>query len=138
MKPIEFGDFLASRTCGTKAGGGASPCRSSSAAPKPGRGHRALGFAYKTGQDSGDLTQISTISDQESGFAADHVVELHGNTTYATCLECAKRYELSWFGAFHHLRRSFAGPVRLQRLLKTATVSFGQSMPEAPCGAPRN
>ena len=34
-----------------------------------------------------------------SGFRAspaDHVVELHGNTTYATCLDCAKRYELSW------------------------------------------
>ena len=28
--------------------------------------------------------------------AASDVVELHGNTTYAACLDCQKRFEIAW------------------------------------------
>jgi NAD-dependent deacetylase len=57
---------------------------------------------------------------------------LHGNTTYATCLDCAKRYELSWV----HDRFTTSGGRSpdcpdCNGFIKTATVSFGQSMPEA-------
>ena len=78
------------------------------------------------------ITQNIDNLHQASGIAAEDVVELHGNTTYATCLDCAKRYELSW------VKQSFdpAGGT-LARMhvcggyIKTATVSFGQAMPEA-------
>jgi NAD-dependent SIR2 family protein deacetylase len=30
----------------------------------------------------------------ESGIHEDQVIELHGNTTYAACLGCGKRFEL--------------------------------------------
>jgi NAD-dependent deacetylase len=61
----------------------------------------------------------------------DDVVELHGNTTFATCLDCAKRYELSW------VKQSLAQSggrspecTVCDGYIKTATVSFGQAMPE--------
>jgi NAD-dependent deacetylase len=59
------------------------------------------------------------------------VIELHGNTTYAACLDCRRRYELDW------VRNIFADNERLPVCtdcgghIKTATISFGQSMPEA-------
>jgi len=60
------------------------------------------------------------------------VVELHGNTTFATCLDCAKRYELSWvkekFTAAGGRSPDCPG---CGGYIKTATVSFGQAMPEA-------
>jgi NAD-dependent deacetylase len=63
---------------------------------------------------------------------AENIVELHGNASYATCLECAERHELA------ELKDSFlkAGEIpycrRCGGLVKTATISFGQSMPEGP------
>ena len=78
------------------------------------------------------VTQNIDNLHQASGIAAEHVVELHGNTTYATCLDCATRYELPWVK--QRLRpasgRSPDCPV-CGGHIKTATVSFGQAMPEA-------
>jgi NAD-dependent deacetylase len=60
------------------------------------------------------------------------VIELHGNGTYATCLECSCRYEIDWvrnrFTASDGIAPdcdACGGPV------KSATISFGQAMPEA-------
>ncbi len=77
-------------------GGGASPWRTRSAAPSPGRGHQALASLYRAGKSPGVVTQNIDNLHQASGISAEHVVELHGNTTYATCLDCATRYELPW------------------------------------------
>jgi NAD-dependent deacetylase len=58
------------------------------------------------------------------------VVELHGNTTYATCLDCAERYELSWIK--ERFEASGQAPdCACGGYIKTATVSFGQPMPES-------
>jgi NAD-dependent deacetylase len=63
---------------------------------------------------------------------ADCVVELHGNTTFAVCLGCAKRYELSWVR--ERLENSGGQApdcLHCGEHIKAATVSFGQAMPEA-------
>src|SRR5690606_29759355 len=58
--------------------------------------------------------------------------ELHGNSTYAKCLKCHTREELD------ALEREFretnnVGPCKLcGGILKSATISFGQQMPELP------
>jgi NAD-dependent deacetylase len=62
--------------------------------------------------------------------APDSIIELHGNGTYATCLACGLRHELN------DIRRGFdasgAAPqcVRCKGIVKSATISFGQAMPE--------
>ena len=63
---------------------------------RPGRGHRALASLYRAGKVPAVMTQNIDNLHQASGIAPDDVVELHGNTTYAACLECDRRYELSW------------------------------------------
>jgi NAD-dependent deacetylase len=78
------------------------------------------------------VTQNIDNLHQNSGIAPADVVELHGNTTYASCLDCAKRYELPWvrqrFEASGHAPEcSGCGG-----FIKTATVSFGQAMPDGP------
>ena len=78
------------------------------------------------------MTQNIDNLHQASGISAEHVVELHGNTTYATCLDCATRYELPWVK-----QRFEAASGRAPSCpacgghIKTATISFGQAMPEA-------
>jgi NAD-dependent deacetylase len=63
---------------------------------KPGRGHRAIASLYRAGKVPGLITQNIDNLHQASGIAAKDIVELHGNTTYATCLDCGERYELPW------------------------------------------
>ena len=65
-------------------------------AARPGRGHRALASLHRAGKVPAVVTQNIDNLHQASGFADGAVVELHGNTTYATCLDCARRYELAW------------------------------------------
>src|SRR5258707_14929417 len=63
---------------------------------RPGCGHLALASLHRFGKIPAVITQNIDNLHQASGVAADKVVELHGNTTYATCLDCIRRYELSW------------------------------------------
>jgi NAD-dependent deacetylase len=99
---------------------------------EPGRGHYALANLIASGKMAAIVTQNIDNLQQMSGVAEEHIIELHGNGTYATCVKCGLRYELM------DIRRSFdatgaapdcpacGGPV------KAATVSFGQPMPEEP------
>jgi NAD-dependent deacetylase len=131
MRPIEFDDFLASQEMRDESWRRRFAMEEQFGGAKPGRGHRALASLYKSGKIPGVITQNIDNLHQDSGVAAAHVVELHGNTTYATCLDCGKRYELSW------VKQSMAQSggrspecTVCDGFIKTATVSFGQSMPE--------
>ena len=131
MRPIDFSDFLASQEARDESWRRRFAMEQQFGGAAPGRGHRALARLYKSGKSPGLITQNIDNLHQASGIASEHVVELHGNTTYATCLDCALRYELPW------VRERFEASGRAPEcsacggLIKTATVSFGQSMPEA-------
>jgi NAD-dependent deacetylase len=132
MRPIEFSDFLASQETRDESWRRRFAMEEQFGGAKPGRGHRALASLYKAGKVPGIITQNIDNLHQASGFAPHDVVELHGNTTYATCLDCAKRYELMW------VKQSMAQSggrspecTVCDGFIKTATVSFGQAMPEA-------
>jgi NAD-dependent deacetylase len=132
MRPIEFSDFLASQEMRDESWRRRFAMEEQYGGAKPGRGHRALASLYKAGKVPGIITQNIDNLHQASGFAPHDVVELHGNTTYATCLDCAKRYELMW------VKQSMAQSggrspecTVCDGFIKTATVSFGQAMPEA-------
>ena len=98
---------------------------------KPGRGHQALACLYRAGKSPGVVTQNIDNLHQASGIASEHVVELHGNTTYATCLDCALRYDLPSVRARFEADGRAPLCTACGGFIKTATVSFGQSMPEA-------
>src|SRR5260370_25092884 len=61
----------------------------------PNRGHRAVDALVRRGKVAPIITQNIDGLHQASGIPADKVIELHGNTTYATCLDCGARYELA-------------------------------------------
>ena len=131
LRPIEFGDFLASQEMRDESWRRRFAMDEHFRAAKPGRGHQALASLYRAGKVKAVVTQNIDNLHQTSGIAAADVVELHGNTTYAVCLDCAKRYELSWVKA-----RFAASGGRSPDCpdcgghVKSATISFGQSMPE--------
>ncbi len=93
-RPIQFDDFLASREMRDESWRRRFAMEDSFGGAKPGRGHRALASLYRAGKVPAVVTQNIDNLHQASGIAAGDVVELHGNTTYATCLDCAARYEI--------------------------------------------
>ena len=130
-RPIPFDEFLVSREMRNEAWRRRFAMEKEFSAARPGRGHLALASLYRAGKSPGVVTQNIDNLHQCSGISAEHVIELHGNNTYATCLDCAARYDMAWVkekfaasGGQAPDCPDCAGPV------KSATVSFGQAMPE--------
>lgn len=97
---------------------------------EPNKGHLAVSKLVADGKVSAVITQNIDNLHQDSGVPAEQVIELHGNSSYARCLGCGTRYEMA------DLERQFnrIGRVdpcsRCGGLIKSATISFGQAMPE--------
>lgn len=129
-RPIPFDEFVASQEARDESWRRRFNMESTFAAARPGRGHRALAALYKAGKVPGVITQNIDNLHQASGIASDDVIELHGNTTYARCLGCDRRYDLVW--AKEQFDATGRAPVcdACAQPVKTATISFGQSMPE--------
>jgi NAD-dependent deacetylase len=129
-RPIQFDDFLASRDMRDESWRRRFAMEDQFGAARPGRGHLALASLYRAGKAPAVVTQNIDNLHQDSGFAPEHVVELHGNTTYATCLGCAKRYELAWVRERFMADGGHAPDCACGGYIKTATISFGQAMPQ--------
>ena len=130
-QPIVFDEFIASADMRSESWRRRFAMDAQFSTARPGCGHLALASLHRFGKIPVVITQNIDNLHQASGFADDKVVELHGNTTYATCLDCSRRYELAW------VRERFEAAGRAPDCddcggyIKTATISFGQAMPEA-------
>jgi NAD-dependent protein deacetylase/lipoamidase len=131
-QPIPFDEFLASQEARNEAWRRRFAMTEQLGTARPGRGHRALASLYRAGKVPAVVTQNIDNLHQDSGIAPEHVVELHGNTTYALCLDCAQRYELEWVrGRMAAANGCAPDCPACGGYVKTATISFGQAMPDA-------
>jgi NAD-dependent deacetylase len=129
-RPIPFDEFVASSDARDESWRRRFAMEPIFAAARPGRGHRALAALYKAGKIPAIVTQNIDNLHQMSGFAADHVVELHGNTTYARCIGCGHSYDLPWVKQRFDATGAAPDCTACDEPVKTATISFGQAMPE--------
>lgn len=131
MAPIDFQDFVSSKEMRREAWRRKFAMDPVMRAAEPNRGHRAVAHLVDRGKVSAVITQNIDGLHQASGVPEAKVIELHGNSTYAHCLDCGQRYELEDIRA--EFERDEEPPVCAACLgyVKTATISFGQSMPEA-------
>jgi NAD-dependent deacetylase len=98
-------------------------------AARPNRGHVAVAELVRQGKAAAVITQNIDGLHQASGVPDEAVIELHGNTSYAACLECGTRYELDPIRAAFERDGVTPRCARCLGFVKTATVAFGQSMP---------
>jgi NAD-dependent deacetylase len=132
MKPIYFQDFVASEERRREAWTRAFTGKAGWVGAKPNAGHMAVARLVHKGKASSVITQNVDNLHQDSGVPEDRVIELHGNASYATCLECGLRHELADLKAAFMERDEIPACRACGGLVKTATISFGQSMPEGP------
>jgi NAD-dependent deacetylase len=129
MAPIDFSDFLASEEARRETWRRRFAMEETFRAAAPNRGHRAVAELVRRGTAAAVITQNIDGLHQASGVPDGQVVELHGNTTYAHCLDCKTRYELDALRIT--FERDGDAPVcaDCDGYVKTATISFGQAMP---------
>lgn len=130
MKPINFDEFMECeakrREAWTRTFSGAAGWVGAT----PNAGHHAVARLVHRGKVTSVITQNVDNLHQDSGVPTSQVIELHGNASYATCLECGLRHELAV------LKQSFLGTGEIPAcrdcggIVKSATISFGQAMPQ--------
>jgi NAD-dependent deacetylase len=131
MAPIPFDEFVSSQSMRDEAWRRRFAMQDQFGDARPGRGHRALAALHRQGKAPAVITQNIDNLHQDSGIPAANVIELHGNTTYALCLDCNKRYELPWVRErFDKAGGRAPDCPHCSGFIKTATISFGQAMPE--------
>lgn len=129
-KPIPFAAFTASAAARQEAWRRKFTMDDAYAGARPGRGHRMLAALHHAGKMPVLITQNIDGLHQLSGMPAESLIELHGNGGHAKCLTCETRHELAEIRPIFE-RKGEAPPCRwCGGLLKSATVSFGQAMPE--------
>src|SRR5579862_2294614 len=125
MAPIEFGEFLSSAEQRRESWRRRFFMDEMFASVRPNAGHMAVAELITRGRASHIITQNVDNLHQTSGVPDNRIIELHGNTHYAKCLDCGARAELE------PIKRRFketGDPPDCEAcggLLKTATISFG-------------
>jgi len=129
-RPIPFEAYLASAEARREAWRRKFTMDDLYAGAQPSRGHLALASLVRSGSMPGVITQNIDGLHQAAGVPGDKVVELHGNGTYATCLSCGRRHELPWVRARFEATGDAPACEACGGIVKSATISFGQAMPE--------
>lgn len=130
MQPIMFQDFVASEDMRREAWRRVFSGAAGWTGKEPNAGHYAVARLDSAGKLVCVVTQNVDNLHQASGIPADKVIEIHGNASYAKCLDCGMRHELEDLKPVFVDRGEIPVCFWCGGLVKTATISFGQAMPE--------
>ncbi len=131
FRPIDFQEFMTSEDARRENWRRKFATHETVAGAAPNQGHLAIAELVGRGMVSAVITQNIDGLHQASGVLRDRVIELHGNTTYAHCLECRQEYDLDPIREAFLVNQTLPVCGACGGLVKTATISFGQAMPEA-------
>ena len=131
MQPIDFSEFIGSEDMRREYWRRKFAVDPTIQGAEPNLGHLAVAELSTSGRVSSVITQNIDGLHQKSGVPDDLVIELHGNSTYAACLDCRTRYELEPIKERFEADGDIPVCDACGGLVKAATISFGQPMPEA-------
>jgi NAD-dependent deacetylase len=130
-QPIQFQDFVASEDARRETWRRKIETDKVMLNAQPNKGHLAIAKMVYAGTVGEIITQNIDGLHAASGIPPGQIIELHGNATYASCIDCSERYELA------PIKEAFMADGTLPVChcgghVKTATISFGQAMPQEP------
>jgi NAD-dependent deacetylase len=130
-QPVLFQDFLASETARVQHWQLKKATYELFKTVQPNLAHYAICEYEKSGRLLGLITQNIDGLHKLAGTSEEKLVELHGTDRLVTCLSCGKRYQS--YDVYENLAEPFRAPTcdECGGFLKSANVSFGQSMPVA-------
>jgi NAD-dependent deacetylase len=130
MMPINFDEFISSHEARRESWRRRFEMERTWKSVKPNAGHEAVARLVHQGVVSHVITQNIDNLHQDSGVPENLVIELHGNTRYARCLNCGQRMEIADIHSHFIAHGDPPDCPACDGIVKTATISFGQAMPE--------
>lgn len=97
---------------------------------RPNAAHGVIAELERMGKLHGLITQNVDGMHQRAGNSAKRVVELHGTVHTVYCLECGRRYPREEIQGWLDSGLEVPRCEDCRGILKQATVSFGQGMPQ--------
>ncbi len=131
MSPIYFQEFVGDEAKRIEAWTRTFAGRQGWTGREPNIGHEVVARLVAAGKVSCVITQNVDDLHRQSGVPAEQIIELHGNASYATCLDCGLRHELADLREPFVEHRIVPACRDCGGIVKTATISFGQSLPTA-------
>ena len=130
MMPVEFQDYISDPEARRVSWQRRFEMEDTWNATQANDGHRCVAELVAMGKVSHVITQNIDALHQAGGVPDDKVIELHGNTRYAKCLDCGMRVEIPDIRAHFDIHGDGPDCAACGGIVKTATISFGQPMPE--------
>ena len=129
-KPVTYQEYLASEVARVSAWKRRLETHETTKNAKPNLGHYFVNSLNVKEKLIGLITQNVDGLHSEAGLPDDRIVELHGSNRKVICLSCSKEFDPDEI--IKTLTGNFASPKcdTCGGILKSATVSFGQAMPQ--------
>ena len=129
-KPVTYQEYLASEVARLSAWKRRLETHETTKNAKPNLGHHFVNSLNVKEKLIGLITQNVDGLHSEAGLPDDKIVELHGSNRKVVCLTCSKEFDPDEI--IKTLTGNFASPRcdTCGGILKSATVSFGQAMPQ--------
>lgn len=126
--PVLYKDFVASADARREYWRQKCEAHGDFAAAKPNAGHEVLARWEQAGRIRAVITQNIDGLHQEAG--SRDVLELHGTARAIACLDCDARFEVEPLLKIFRDTNDIPSCEKCGGLLKHATISFGQSLPQ--------
>jgi NAD-dependent protein deacetylase/lipoamidase len=126
-KPVYFQEFMASAEARFEYWRQKSEAADDFVQAKPNAGHQTIARWEAAGRIVGVITQNIDGLHQDAG--SHNVLELHGTARWVTCLDCGERFEPLPLLETFRSTQTVPPCAACGGILKSATVSFGQSLP---------
>ena len=130
-RPVTFQEFLSSEAARIEAWQRRLENYDAYKTAKPNIGHYFIQSLDQKGKLIGLITQNVDGLHGEAGLTEEKIVELHGTNRRVVCLKCDRSFDPDEI--IKRLVGRFSSPKcdACGGILKSATISFGQAMPEA-------
>ncbi len=133
MKPITYQEFVASEEARLEEWRRRFRMNETFAHAEPNEGHLGLVRLRRDGKLLAVITQNIDGLHQRAGLPSESVIEIHGNSMRAHCLQCREAMTLQAVRAT--IETTGASPrCECGGLVKAAIVSFGERIPEEAMG----
>jgi NAD-dependent deacetylase len=130
MMPVQFQDYIADPEARRVSWQRRFEMEETWNEVKPNAGHLAVAELMRRGHVRAVITQNIDNLHQAGGAPNERVIELHGNTRHAKCLTCGARVEIADIRVHFDAHGEAPDCKFCGGIIKTATISFGQAMPE--------
>lgn len=129
-EPVYYQDFIASEEARKKYWQRAKATYPVISQATPNPTHLALAELERMGKLDCIITQNIDRLHQKAGVSSEGVIEVHGHNTEVICLNCRASYPREEVQAWLESGVEVPRCPHCQGILKEATISFGQAMPE--------